>query len=204
LRHLADNEIDSDSFAVTHGNENGKETECELSITDFALRAAADVDAMLDALSQRDAQIAALAKQPPVAYTVSRVIEALSKGYLGTVTVCPDARQVSPVPLFLHAAPPAPVVQNEVAEVARAALDYIDALPSDVVASLPAMPGFDRGWADGALSLTAAPPAPVKLPSLKQTISGERYTWSDGVYNYQQDVIGILKAAGVVVEVADE
>ena len=50
----------------------------------------------------------------------------------------------------------------------------------------------------------AAPPAPVKLPSLKQTISGERYTWSDGVYNYQQDVIGILKAAGVVVEVADE
>jgi len=55
-----------------------------------------------------------------------------------------------------------------------------------------------------ALKLLSAPPAPVKLPSLKQTISGERYVWSDGVYNYQQDVIEILKAAGVVVEVADE
>jgi len=54
------------------------------------------------------------------------------------------------------------------------------------------------------LFLRPAPPAPVKLPSLKQTISGERYVWSDGVYNYQQDVIEILKAAGVVVEVADE
>lgn len=30
-----------------------------------------------------------------------------------------------------------------------AALDYIDALPSDL--ELPAMPGFDRDWADGLL-----------------------------------------------------
>lgn len=37
-------------------------------------------------------------------------------------------------------------------EVARAALDYIDALPKDVVASLPAMPGFDRDWAENVLS----------------------------------------------------
>ncbi|ELI9034677.1 hypothetical protein ACWQEN_003056 [Morganella morganii] len=33
-------------------------------------------------------------------------------------------------------------------EVVIAMRDYIDALPSDVVASLPAMPGFDRDWAD--------------------------------------------------------
>ncbi|WP_312358865.1 hypothetical protein [Mixta calida] len=54
------------------------------------------------------------------------------------------------------------------------------------------------------LFLRPVPPAPVKLPSLKQAISGERYVWSDGVCNYQQDVIEILKAAGVIVEVADE
>ncbi|HFU2857282.1 TPA: hypothetical protein ACGQ50_000822 [Enterobacter cloacae] len=36
----------------------------------------------------------------------------------------------------------------ELAEVARAALAYIDALPDVVVASLPVMPGFDRDWAD--------------------------------------------------------
>lgn len=44
-------------------------------------------------------------------------------------------------------------------EVARAALDYIDALPKDVVASLPTMPGFDRDWAENALA--AGVPADV-------------------------------------------
>ncbi|EJV1664332.1 TPA: hypothetical protein SMO99_003013 [Proteus mirabilis] len=39
-------------------------------------------------------------------------------------------------------------MKNELLEVVIAMRDYIDALPSDVVASLPAMPGFDRDWAD--------------------------------------------------------
>lgn len=42
--------------------------------------------------------------------------------------------------------------QDEVKSVARAALDYIDALPKDVVAALPAMPGFDRDWAENVLA----------------------------------------------------
>ncbi len=42
-------------------------------------------------------------------------------------------------------------LSNEIAQVARAALDYIDALPADVVARLPTMPGFDRDWAENAL-----------------------------------------------------
>lgn len=41
LRHLADNEIDSDYFAVVSECESyGKETYTELSLTEFALRAA--------------------------------------------------------------------------------------------------------------------------------------------------------------------
>ncbi|MBX4321853.1 hypothetical protein K4G81_21805, partial [Mycobacterium tuberculosis] len=28
----------------------------------------------------------------------------------------------------------------------------------------------------------------VKLPDLRQIVSGDRYVWSDGVYNYSQDV----------------
>lgn len=36
---------------------------------------------------------------------------------------------------------------KELISVAQAALDYIDALPSDMVASLHTMPGFDRDWA---------------------------------------------------------
>ena len=35
-------------------------------------------------------------------------------------------------------------------EALQAAMDYIDAIPKDVV--LPAMPGFDRDWVDGVIS----------------------------------------------------
>lgn len=64
LRHLADNEIDSDYFAVTSECEAyGTEIEAELSITDFALRAAGYVDALVEALEARDKQIAELGEK---------------------------------------------------------------------------------------------------------------------------------------------
>lgn len=57
LRHLADNEIDSDYFAVVSECESyGKETDTELSITEFALRAAGYVDALVEALEKAQAQ----------------------------------------------------------------------------------------------------------------------------------------------------
>ncbi|HBS2403707.1 TPA: ead/Ea22-like family protein [Klebsiella pneumoniae] len=40
----------------------------------------------------------------------------------------------------------------------------------------------------------------VKLPDLRQIVSGDRYVWSDGVYNYSQDVKVELAAAGIKVE----
>ena len=40
----------------------------------------------------------------------------------------------------------------------------------------------------------------VKLPDLRQIVSGDRYVWSDGVYNYSQDVKLALAAAGIKVE----
>lgn len=55
LRHLADNEIDSDYFAVVSECESyGKETDAELSITEFALRAAGYVDALVEALEKSE------------------------------------------------------------------------------------------------------------------------------------------------------
>ncbi|QTH79822.1 DUF551 domain-containing protein [Klebsiella phage vB_KpnP_ZX1] len=41
----------------------------------------------------------------------------------------------------------------------------------------------------------------VKLPDLRQIVSGDRYVWSDGVYNYSRDVKVALAAAGIKVEV---
>ena len=40
----------------------------------------------------------------------------------------------------------------------------------------------------------------VKLPDLRQIVSGDRYVWSDGVYHYSQDVKVVLAAAGIKVE----
>lgn len=39
----------------------------------------------------------------------------------------------------------------------------------------------------------------VKLPSLKQPEYCERHMWSNGVFNYRSDAIGILRAAGIQV-----
>ncbi|EOC5191879.1 hypothetical protein ACI44M_004875 [Klebsiella pneumoniae] len=61
LRHLADNEIDSDYFAVVSECESyGKETDAELSITEFALRAAGYVDALVEALEKAQQRISQL------------------------------------------------------------------------------------------------------------------------------------------------
>ncbi len=59
LRHLADNEIDSDYFAVVSECESyGQETDAELSITEFSLRAAGYVDALVEALEKTQQCIA--------------------------------------------------------------------------------------------------------------------------------------------------
>lgn len=61
LRHLADNEIDSDYFAVVSECESyGTETDAELSITAFALRAAGYVDALVESLEKALQRIAEL------------------------------------------------------------------------------------------------------------------------------------------------
>ncbi|EBJ4466292.1 hypothetical protein DU608_24080 [Salmonella enterica] len=58
LRRLADNEIDSDYFAICHTNENGTEIECELAITDYARQSAGIVDDLVNALEAAEKRIA--------------------------------------------------------------------------------------------------------------------------------------------------
>ena len=63
LRHLADNEIDSDYFAITSTNENGTEIDHEMAITDYALQASGTVDELVAALESAEKRIAELKKQ---------------------------------------------------------------------------------------------------------------------------------------------
>ncbi|ELM8714345.1 ead/Ea22-like family protein [Escherichia coli] len=60
LRHLADNEIDSDYFVITSTNENGTEIDHEMAITDYALQAAGTVDELVAALESAEKRIAEL------------------------------------------------------------------------------------------------------------------------------------------------
>ena len=112
LRHLANNEIDSDYFAVVSECESyGQETEAELSITDFALRAAGYVDALVEALEKAQQRISDLEKAAtaPVAWTDEqelRDVERNGCGYLFTVnpiTPNADPRRV----IKLYTVPPA-------------------------------------------------------------------------------------------------
>ncbi|EEZ6988079.1 ead/Ea22-like family protein [Escherichia coli] len=98
LRHLADNEIDSDYFAITSTNENGTEIDHEMAITDYALQAAGTVDELVAALESAENRIAELEEreillperssmlhrtdfhddyQTVMAYKVSEVIDAI-------------------------------------------------------------------------------------------------------------------------------
>jgi hypothetical protein len=57
--------------------------------------------------------------------------------------------------------------ERELLQLARAYKEYIDALPDDVVASLPAMPGVDGDWASEVLDRAArAAPQPATADAL--------------------------------------
>lgn len=144
LRHLADNEIDSDYFAVVSECESyGKETDAELSITEFALRAAGYVDALVEALEK--------------------------------------AQQVD----------------EELCKLLPPGAEYMD--PPDGGDVTP-LEGVRRMVADYRQRIAELESRTVKLPDLRQIVSGDRYVWSDGVYNYSQDVKVALAAAGIKVE----
>lgn len=105
------------------------------------------------------------------------------------------------------------VFMYEVRQMARALLEITNQVPVGITDRLEirclargemanVMPlnyqGVDEG--DEVYLYTGPQAVVVKLPSLKQADSGERYVWSDGVYNFKQDVIAALSAAGIKIE----
>ena len=83
--------------------------------------------------------------------------------------------------------------------------DYVAiASPANILALVEALEkaqetiAFQQGELKALLSSLES--RTVKLPDLRQIVSGDRYVWSDGVYNYSQDVKVALAAAGIKVE----
>ncbi|EOF4706122.1 hypothetical protein ACKWWX_004586 [Klebsiella oxytoca] len=67
--------------------------------------------------------------------------------------------------------------------------------PRDVAAYCAFM--WWHGWSTKPAEELESRTVTVKLPDLRQIVSGERYVWSDGVYNYSQDVKAALTTAGI-------
>ncbi len=92
LSHLADNEIDSDYFAICHSNENGTEIECELAITDYARQAAGTVDELVKALEAAEKRIAELSHHLQCAHAFIEHTEAFGYEASNGILCCGDAQ----------------------------------------------------------------------------------------------------------------
>lgn len=94
---------------------------------------------------------------------------------------------------------------KELISVAQAALDYIDALPSDMVASLHTMPGFDRDWATEVIAdaIVESNESREQIQQQSQTIQLPMSYFFDGpgntteTYFLADDVRELLRSAGV-------
>ncbi len=191
LRHLADNEIDSDHFAVVSECESyGKETDAELSITEFALRAAGYVDALVEALEKAQAaerrwhrvasRIHEQACESDVKIDELEAIRAAAEKLVrckGRYHSEQNYRSLAA--LFGVTTPDLPPLEHE-------NVHYADAAEMEIAALRQRIAELES--------------RAVKLPDLRQIVSGDRYVWSDGVYNYSQDVKVALAAAGIKVE----
>ena len=191
LRHLADNEIDSDYFAVVSECESyGKETDAELSITEFALRAAGYVDALVEALENANRYIerlrewnAGLAQEScerqqliselePIRAAAEKLVRCKGRYHS-------EQNYRALAALFGVKTPDLPPLEHE-------NVHYADAAEMEIAALRQRIAELESRT--------------VKLPDLRQIVSGDRYVWSDGVYNYSQDVKVALAAVGIKVE----
>lgn len=191
LRHLADNEIDSDYFAVVSECESyGQETDAELSITEFALRAAGYVDALVEALEKAQQYAKERDEEnQDLMLTIGRFrveregLEAI-RAAAEKLVHCKgryhsEQNYRALAALFGVNTPDMPTLEHE-------NVHYADAAEMEIAALRQRIAELES--------------RAVKLPDLRQIVSGDRYVWSDGVYNYSQDVKVALAAAGIKVE----
>ncbi|HBS7908776.1 TPA: ead/Ea22-like family protein [Klebsiella pneumoniae] len=88
-------------------------------------------------------------------------------------------------------------VDEELCKLLPPGVEYMD--PPDGGDVTP-LEGVRRMVADYRQRIAALESRTVKLPDLRQIVSGDRYVWSDGVYNYSQDVKVALAVAGIKLE----
>lgn len=175
LRHLADNEIDSDSFAVVIENYNGAETEFERPITELALQAAATFDELIAALVQSQQQV----------INEQNLLSQLSSN--ADADICDLRKRIAELEALTDQHPVATLYKSgDGAKVIMVGSDLPD--------------GYSDVYAFAAASQLA-----VKLPNRLQPGADGPDDWylhsdPDGEYMNADDVIEAIRAAGGTVE----
>jgi hypothetical protein len=134
-------------------------------------------------IARRDA-----AANKPVGYTDVRRLEALSRGFV--VSVCPDARQIEPIPLYTAAAP--------------------DVLPTEKLSLNNGVVGFDEGYNQCRTDALALGAQPQKLVVVSDDVLREVIRiWqrsdfpSPEVYSQMRDALS-AQSAGLPPEITQD
>ncbi|HGF9262123.1 TPA: hypothetical protein ACJEST_001309 [Klebsiella pneumoniae] len=204
LRHLADNEIDSDYFAVVSECESyGKETDAELSITEFALRAAGYVDALVEALEyykSREERVTSLVRDNSKSWDeLYRQVEAKGKRNVELVEALASEKRIcatwrKTAEANSEKLEKAQQVDEELCKLLPPGAEYMD--PPDGGDVTP-LEGVRRMVVDYRQRIAELESRTVKLPEpfeLAKSSSGLTYYYAD-------EVDAALTAAGIKVEV---
>ncbi|HGP0980320.1 TPA: hypothetical protein ACLFZF_002295 [Klebsiella aerogenes] len=186
LRHLANNEIDSDYFAVVSECESyGKETDAELSITEFALRAAGYIDALVEALEK--AQSINAAQDDHINQQQDR-IEQLEKGHQEAAKQITSWVRIAKQNIAER--------EKDIAEL-DAARQRIAELEESHAQVIQSRDHYKRMSEEGLKQLAESRTVTVKLPEVERPIDGTGYAKAAGAQYYKECVIKALNAQDI-------
>ena len=180
LRELSESSVAEAIFESIVENENGKEIQFERPISDLAYAAFLQLERLVEALEKAQQRIDELYQ------AISAQKETITRLAKESNRLFDD--RVSINRAWTESETNNAVLRDRIAELEDAEQKLCAAnVTLDARAEL----------AERHLAELESRSVTVKLPDLRQVVSGDRYVWSDGVFNYSQDVKAELTAKGI-------
>lgn len=198
-------DIDSDDVDLRF-EVDGRDTGTNVSIVDECGQAAKVIGTLVEALEyykSREERVTSLVRDNSKSWDeLYRQVEAKGKRNVELVEALASEKRIcatwrKTAEANSEKLEKAQQVDEELCKLLPPGAEYMD--PPDGGDVTP-LEGVRRMVVDYRQRIAELESRTVKLPDLRQIVSGDRYVWSDGVYNYSQDVKVALTAAGIKVE----